>query len=70
MLLVMGDLNDEYTGGDMNDEEVVVDMEGELICSLEYIDRLRLKKRKQKQLLLQFENNGKEPSEEFFLLKV
>jgi hypothetical protein len=33
---------------DVNDEEVVVDMEGKLINSLEEIDRLRLKKRKQK----------------------
>ena len=36
----------------MNDEDVVVDMEGELISALEEIDRLRLKKRKQKQLLM------------------
>jgi hypothetical protein len=32
----------------MDDEEVVVDMEGELISSLEEIDRLRFKKRRQK----------------------
>jgi hypothetical protein len=41
----------------------VVDLEGELTSALEEIDRLRLKKRKQKQLLMQFEKNGKEPSE-------
>jgi hypothetical protein len=70
MLMAIGDLDDEYTGSDMNDEEVVVDMEGELISALEEIDRLRLKKRKQKQLLMQFEKNGKEPSEDFVLLKV
>jgi hypothetical protein len=35
MLMAMGDLDDEYTGGDMNYEEVVVDMEGELISVLE-----------------------------------
>jgi thioredoxin-related protein len=45
-------------------------MEGELISSLEEMERLILKKRKQKQLLMQFENNGKEPSEYFVLLKV
>jgi len=45
-------------------------MEGELISVLEEIGILRLKKRKQKQLLMQFENNGKEPSEDFVLLKV
>ena len=39
------------------------DMEGELISALEEIDRLRLKKRKQKQLLMQYEKNDKEPSE-------
>jgi hypothetical protein len=54
----------------MDDEEAVVDMEGELISALEEIDRLRFKKRKQKQLLMQFEKNGKEPSEDFVLLKV
>jgi hypothetical protein len=48
----------------------MVDLEGELISALEEIDRLRLKKRKQKQLLMQFEKNGKEPSEDFVLLKV
>jgi uncharacterized protein (DUF169 family) len=38
--------------GHYNDEEVVVDMEGELISALEEIDRLRIKNRKQKQLLI------------------
>jgi hypothetical protein len=60
----------KITGSDMNDEEDVVDMEGELISALEEIDRLRLKKRKQKQLLMQFKKNGKEPSEDLVLLKV
>jgi hypothetical protein len=68
--MAMGDLDDEYTRGDMNDAEVVVDMEGDLISALEEIDRLRLKKRKQKQLLMQFEKNGKETSYYFVLLKV
>ena len=45
----------EYTRSDQNDEEAMVDMEGELISALEEIDRLRLKKRKQKQLLMQYE---------------
>ena len=54
----------------MNDEDVVVDMEGELISALEEIDILRLKKRKQKQLLMQFENNVKELSTYCILLKV
>jgi hypothetical protein len=66
----IGYLDYEYTRGDMNDEEFMVDMEGELINSLEEIDKLRLKKRKQKQLLMHFEKNGKEPSEYFVLLKV
>ena len=54
----------------MNDEEVMVDMEGELISALEDIDRLRLKKRKQKQLLMQYEKNDKNPSEDLALLKL
>ena len=45
-------------------------MEGELISALEDIDKLKLKKRKQKQLLMQFEKNGKKPDEHFDLLKV
>jgi hypothetical protein len=70
MLMAMGDLDDEHTGGEMDDEEAVVDMEGELISALEEIDRLRFKKRKQKQLLMQFKMNGKKPDEDFSLLKV
>jgi hypothetical protein len=45
-------------------------MEGELISSLEEIDRFELKKRKQKQLLMHFEKNGKKLDEDFSLLKV
>ena len=60
----------EYTRSDLNDEEAMVDMEGDLVNALEEIDRLRLKKRKQKQLLMQYENNGKEPSEYISLLKL
>ena len=41
----------------MNDEPAIVDMEGELISALEEIDRLRLKKRKQKLLLVQYETS-------------
>ena len=48
----------------------MVDMEGELISALEEIDRLKLKKRKQKQLLMQYEENGKKPSEDLALLKL
>ena len=40
----------------------MVDMEGELISALEEIDKLRLRKRKHKQLLLQYQGNGKESS--------
>jgi hypothetical protein len=35
-----------------DEEEAVVDMEGELISALEEIDRLRIKNRKQRQLLI------------------
>jgi hypothetical protein len=70
MLMAMGDLDDDHTGGEIDDEEVVVDMEGELISALEEIDRLRCKKRKQKQLLMHFKMNGKKIDEDFTLLKV
>jgi hypothetical protein len=52
ILMAKEDYDNKITGSDVNDEEFVVDMEGELISSLEEIDRLRLKKRKQKQLLI------------------
>ena len=70
MLMAMGDIDDEHKGGEMDDEEAVVHMKGELISSLEEIDRLRCKKRKQKQLLMQFKMNSKKPDEDFSLLKV
>jgi hypothetical protein len=54
----------------MDHEEVVVDTEGELISDLEEIDRIRCKKRKQKQLLMQFKMNGEKPDDNFALLKV
>jgi hypothetical protein len=70
MLMAMGDLDDEHTGGEMDDEEAMVDMEGELISDLEEIDRLRCKKRKQKKLLKQFKMNSEKPDENSSLLKV
>jgi hypothetical protein len=70
MLMDMGDIDDEHTGGEMDDEESMVDMEGELISAFEEIDKLRCKKRKQKQLLMQFKMNGEKPDENFALLKV
>ena len=70
MLMAIEDVENEYRGRDLNDEESMVDMEGELISALEEIDRLRLKKRKQKQLLMQYEKNGKKPSEDLSLLKL
>jgi hypothetical protein len=70
MLMAKEDYDNKITGSDANDEEVVVDMEGELISALEEIDRLRIKNRKQKQLLTQFEKDNKKPDEDFALLKV
>jgi hypothetical protein len=70
MLMALGDLDDEHTGGEMDDEEAMVDMQGELISALEEIDRPRCKKRKQKQLLKQFKMNGEKPDGKFYLLKV
>jgi hypothetical protein len=45
-------------------------MEGELISALEEIDKLRIKNIKQRQLLIQFEKENKEPNEDLILLKV
>ena len=40
------DYDNKSTRSDSNDEEAVVDLEGELISTLDEIDRLGLKKRK------------------------
>jgi chromosome segregation ATPase len=58
------------TGSDDNDEEVVVDLERELISALEEIDSLRHKRRKKKQLMIQFKKGTKKTNEDFALLKV
>jgi hypothetical protein len=70
MLMTQDDYDNKITGSEANEEEAMVDMEGELIGALEEIDRLRIKNRKQKQLLIQFEKDSKQPDEYFALLKV
>jgi hypothetical protein len=70
MLMDKEDYDNKSTGNDDNDEEDVVDMEGEMISALEEIDRLRIKNRKKKQLLIQFKKDSKQPDEDFALLKV
>jgi hypothetical protein len=52
ILMAKEDYDNKSTGSEANEEEVVVDMEGELISALEEIDRLKIKNRKQKQLLI------------------
>ena len=64
------DCYNKITGTNLDDEEVVVDLEGELINTLEEIGRLGLKKRKKKHLLIQFEKGSKKLDEDFALLKV
>jgi hypothetical protein len=59
MLMAQHDYDNKITGSEANEEEVVVDMEGEMISALEEIDRIRIKNRKQKQLLIQFEKDIK-----------
>jgi hypothetical protein len=70
MLLAKEDYDNKSTGSVDNDEEDVVNLERELINALEEIDRLRLKKRKKKQLLIQFEKDTNQPDKDFALLKV
>ena len=45
-------------------------MEGELISALEKIDKLETKKKKKKQMLIQFKKESKKPDEDFALMKV
>jgi hypothetical protein len=52
ILMAKEDYDNKIRGSGDNDEEVVVDMEGDLISALEEIDRLRIKNKKQKQLLI------------------
>jgi hypothetical protein len=68
ILMAKEDYDNKSIGSD--EEEVVVDMEGELISALEEIDRLRIKKKKKRQLLIQFKKDSKEPDEDLVLLKV
>ena len=70
ILMAIEYFENEYTESDLNDEESMVDIEGELTNVVEEIDRLRLKKRKQKQLLMQYKKNGKKTSEDLLLLKL
>jgi hypothetical protein len=70
ILMAKEEYDNNNIGSDVNEEEVVVDMEGELISALEEIDRLRMKNRKQRQLLIQIEKDNKEPDENLVLLKV
>jgi hypothetical protein len=70
MLMAKEDYDNKIRGSDVDDEEAVVDLEGELISSLEEIASLRFKKKKKKQLLIQFEKDIKKPNEDFALLKV
>jgi hypothetical protein len=52
ILMAKKDYDNNNTGSGVNEEETVIDMEGELISALEEIDRLRIKNRKQRQLLI------------------
>jgi hypothetical protein len=52
------DYNNKSTGSNVDDEEVVVDLEGELISSLEEIARFISKKKKKKKLLIQFDKDN------------
>jgi hypothetical protein len=70
MLMAKEDYDNNIIGSDANEEEVLVDLEGELISALEELDKLRMKMRKKKQLLIQFKKGNKELDEDFALLKV
>ena len=60
ILIAIENLDLSCTENDINEGEAIVDLEGELVSALEAIDRLRIKKRKQKQLLIQYETNKKD----------
>ena len=58
ILMAKEDYDNNSIGSDVYEEEAVVDMEGELISALEEIDRLRIKNRKKRQLLIQLEKDS------------
>ena len=70
MVMAIENSDNEDAGSELSDEEVEVDLEGELVSALEEIDRLRRKKRKQKQLLIKYAKNCSELSEALTLLRV
>jgi hypothetical protein len=70
MIIALEYLNIEDIGSDFTDCEAIIDLEGELVSAMEEIDRLREKKRNQKQLLIMYEKKCNEPYEEISLLKV
>jgi hypothetical protein len=70
MLIDLEYLNTGDIGSEFTDCEAVVDLEGELVSAMEEIDRLKEKKRKQKQLLLRYEKRCNEPTEEIALLNI
>jgi hypothetical protein len=67
ILMAKEDYDNKIIGSDANEYEDVVDLEGELINALEELDRLRIKTRKKKQLLIQFRKGSKELDEYFSL---
>jgi hypothetical protein len=70
VLIALEYLNTKDTGSDFIDCEEKLDLEGELVITMEEIERLREKKRKEKKLLLRYEKTCKEPSEEINMFKV
>ena len=48
LLIAIDDIGNECIESDLNEEEAMANMEGELISALEEIDRIILKKRKEK----------------------
>jgi hypothetical protein len=70
MLISKEEYDNKIIRSDVDDEEFVVELKGELISALEEISRLRFKKKKKKQLLIQFEKDSKKPDEDFSLLKL
>jgi len=70
ILMAIDNPDNEDTRSELNDEKDEVDLEGKIVSELEEIDRLRLKKRKQKKLLINYVKNCCELSEAFISLRV
>ena len=68
--MALEDLDNESVGSEMSDKEAEVDLEGELVSASEEIDRPRQKEKKQEKLLINYEKNYNDATENIIHLNI